>query len=410
MALRVLLTNLTLASRTGTEAYVRDLALALQRRGHAPLVYSPRLGEIAEEIRAATVPVIDDLDKAPFRPDVIHGQHHPEVMAALFRHPGVPAVFVCHDWEAWCDEPPRFPRLLRYVAVDDTCRDRLMLEAGIEERRVEVLLNFVDLDRFRGRSALPPKPSRALVFSNLASEANALPAIREACRRHAIALDAVGAAAGRAVSKPEAILGDYDLVFARGRSALEAMAVGAAVIVCGAERLGSLVKSERFDEMRRLNFGRRLLQRRLDADAVAEEIAGYDAADAAAVSRRVCATASLDAAVDRWIAIYEEVIDEGRSLDAGDGDREWRAASRYVRDWERQWIALDRWLCDREASQRELDVRLADHERLGRELASARAELARHYASTAVRLRNRLVGVPLLGALFRTLARRVTER
>ena len=59
--LRVLVTNRVLANRTGTELYVRDLALGLLRRGHHPVAYSPLLGKVAEELRAASVPVVDDL-------------------------------------------------------------------------------------------------------------------------------------------------------------------------------------------------------------------------------------------------------------------------------------------------------------------------------------------------------------
>jgi hypothetical protein len=51
-ALRVLITNLTLASRTGTETYVRDLALGLLERGHTPIVYTTDPGDIAREIVA----------------------------------------------------------------------------------------------------------------------------------------------------------------------------------------------------------------------------------------------------------------------------------------------------------------------------------------------------------------------
>jgi hypothetical protein len=58
---RVLITNNTLAARAGSELYVRDLALALLARGHQPIAYSRRLGEVAAEIRRATVPVVDDL-------------------------------------------------------------------------------------------------------------------------------------------------------------------------------------------------------------------------------------------------------------------------------------------------------------------------------------------------------------
>ena len=48
-ALRVLLTNLRLDSRTGTEIVTRNLAEALMAAGHRPVVYPPRLGAVAEE-------------------------------------------------------------------------------------------------------------------------------------------------------------------------------------------------------------------------------------------------------------------------------------------------------------------------------------------------------------------------
>ena len=73
--LRVLLTNNTLSARAGSELYVRDVATALLRAGHAPVAYSPVLGDVADELRAATVPVVDDLRLLTIPPDVIHGQH-----------------------------------------------------------------------------------------------------------------------------------------------------------------------------------------------------------------------------------------------------------------------------------------------------------------------------------------------
>src|SRR5215470_13196513 len=98
MGLRVLITNTWLYARAGTELYVRDLATALLACGHSPIVYSPVLGAVATEIRAATVPVVDDLDAIGVAPDVIHGHHHLETLSALLRFPGVPAIFVCHGW------------------------------------------------------------------------------------------------------------------------------------------------------------------------------------------------------------------------------------------------------------------------------------------------------------------------
>ena len=97
---------------------MRDLALGLMARGHTPIVYSTQLGEVAEEIRAATIPVVADFDKIGAAPDVIHGQHHLETMTALMHFAEAPAVYFCHGWLPWEERPPKFPRIIRYLAVN----------------------------------------------------------------------------------------------------------------------------------------------------------------------------------------------------------------------------------------------------------------------------------------------------
>jgi hypothetical protein len=333
--LRVLITNRVLASRTGTELYVRDLARALLERGHHPVVYSPLLGPVAAEVRALTVPVVDDLARVGAPPDVIHGHHGLETLAALLAFPGVPAVAFCHSWIGWPDVPVRFPRVLRYVAVDHTCRDRLLFEHGVPEDRVHVALNAVDLERFRPRGPLPPRPGRALVFSNAAGgKGSQLAAVREACEAAGIALDVAGSASGKPLERPEEALGRYDLVFAKARAALEAMAVGAAVILCDAVGTGPMVTTGNLSDLRPLNFGMRALRERPTPEALAREIARYDAADAAEVSRRVRAEAGQGALADELVALYREVLDEHRAGPPADPAAEERAAAAYL-----QWLA-----------------------------------------------------------------------
>ncbi len=46
------------------------------RRGDFPVVYSNVLGDVAEELKRATIPVIDDLSKLNVAPEIIHGQHN----------------------------------------------------------------------------------------------------------------------------------------------------------------------------------------------------------------------------------------------------------------------------------------------------------------------------------------------
>jgi glycosyltransferase involved in cell wall biosynthesis len=335
MGLKVLITNATLATRTGTETYVRDLALGLLRKGHSPIVYAPELGEIADELRRHTVPVVDNLNSIGTTPDIIHGNHNTELITALLQFERAPAVFYCHSWRDWISSPPVHPRIFAYVAVDDTCRDRLLLENGIPERQVRVQLHVADLERFRLRKPLPDRPVRALVFSNNANNWTHLSTVREACRRTGINLDVVGSGVNASSDKPESLLPNYDLVFAKARCALEALAVGTAVILCDAAGSGPLVTTSDLDRLRRLNFGIRTLSEKVDTELLVKQIARYDAEDATEVSQRIRSSSDLETLVDEVVALYYEVIDEARQRIAPAPTDESRAAAEYLR-----WLTL----------------------------------------------------------------------
>jgi hypothetical protein len=335
--LRILITNHFLRGRTGSELYVCELATNLLRRGHRPIVYSPQLGHTARELRATTVPVVDDLDAIGSAPDLIHGQHHVETMSALLRFPNTPAVFFCHGWLPWEETPPKHPRILRYVAVDDTCLDRLVSENGISEERVSVILNSVDLEQFLPRTPLPAQPARALVFSNGAKETTHLGAVREACRRRGLTVDVIGSDAGNVATRPQDILGQYDIVFAKARCALEAMAVGSAVVLCDIKGVGPMVTASELDRLRGLNFGIRTLREKIDADVLEKEIARYDPADAATVSQRIRNSAGREAAIDQIFALYEEVLSAFAGGARRDRDAEARAEAAYLRHLSRHY-------------------------------------------------------------------------
>ena len=335
--LTVLLTNFELGVRGGTQLYLRDVALGLLQRGHRPFAYSPVLGEVAEELRGASIPVVDNLDRVEQPPDIIHGHHNHELMTALLRFPETPAVRFCHGWLD--DRPCRFPRILRYVAVDQTTHDRCVLEWGLPGDRVELLLNFVDLSRFARRAPLPARPARALVFSNNARMH--LAAVREACAWQGITVDAIGESVGGAMAKPERVLGQYDLVFAKGRAAIEAIATGAAVVLCDAVGTGPLVTAGDFDRLRSLNFGFRALRNPVAAATIASEVRRYDASDAARVCERLRDEAGADPAVDAIVDLYRETIAEFEQSDRAPAAAEMRATAAYLRSLgpRLQWAA-----------------------------------------------------------------------
>lgn len=328
-ALCVLITNTSFARRTGSELFVRDLALQLRRRGHTPLVYSPRLGPLADEVRASGIQVVDDLESLSQAPDLIHGQHHLETMAALVRFPRTPALFACHGLLPWQEAPPLHPRILHYLAVSEAARDRVVSMTGAPEK-VTLALNFVDLDVYLPRPPLPPRAARALVFSNQASELNYLGIVREACALRGITVDVAGYASGTPCDAPQSILGGYDIVFARGRAAIESLAVGAAVVCCDLEGLGEMVGTDNLDRMRSNNFGVRELDRAVRLDFLGAQIDRYDPQSAAVVSRRIRASAGVEGFVEQIVGSYRDVL------------RQWHAESKRLRTPET--LALCRYL------------------------------------------------------------------
>jgi hypothetical protein len=109
--MRILFTNHRLADYTGTELFIRELASTLQTRGHQVGVFSTVLGKVAEELRGAGVETVCDFKHLSFDPQIIHGQHHLETIAALSAHPGIPAIYFCHSSSAWQEIPPMHPAL-----------------------------------------------------------------------------------------------------------------------------------------------------------------------------------------------------------------------------------------------------------------------------------------------------------
>ena len=307
--MRILITNTTLKSRSGTETATRDLALGLLAAGDEPVVYTPCPGEIADEIARAGVRVVDDLNALHEKPDIIHGQHYVETYQALARFPETRAIFVIHDAAAWHDIPPLAPQILRHVAVDLNCRARLE-ERYLIRGGVRTICNAFDPARFPRRKALPKKPGRILVFSDHATHSTFLGPIEEAGALLKIPVDVIGSRAGKSHPNPGEILHRYDLVFAIARCAIEAMASGAAVILCGTTGLGPLVTRANMEALRPWNFGKRLLANPHDKALMVAEIKKFDPAEALAVSDYIREHAALPVMIAQYQALYREVLAE----------------------------------------------------------------------------------------------------
>lgn len=313
--MKLLLSVFAMAHRSGAEWFVRDLAIGLSQLGHSVTVYAPVVGDMIDELRWRSIACITDLAQMAAVPDLVIGSTRDETVACLARFPGVPAISICHDRVAQHGLPPLFSRIRQYVAVDANCAERLTLENGIPESGVVIIQNGVDLERFRPRLPLPPHPRRAAIFSNYATDNADTQLVRAVCNKLGIELEVVGSGVGRQAPAPEAVLAQFDLVFAKARCAMEAMATGCAVLLLN-EGMGmaGLVRSTNVESWHLWNFGRKLLQQPIDASRLETEILAYSAEDACAVADYMRHAGSLTTTASAFATLAQSILVAEKSV------------------------------------------------------------------------------------------------
>jgi hypothetical protein len=310
--MRILITCTRLNVRAGTQMFVRDLARHLERLGHSVFGFGSNRADSEQLLEDDVIPFVTELEKLPFEPDIIHGQHHLDTMTALTWLPGVPALYHSHG-AIWTECPPKHPRIHHYLAMSQTLAQRLSAESNIAPSDLTVFLNPVDLARFAVVRELPVRPARALFFNSRHEHgSDAVRAIREATTRCGIALEHIGPPFTPTVAAPEKVLPSYDIVFASGRSAIEALAAGCAVVVLGRTSCGDLVLPANFDHFRQVNFSIPVNSPPPSADRIEAELRRYAAPECALVSRRLRSEADMDPAVRQLVGIYERVIESHR--------------------------------------------------------------------------------------------------
>lgn len=332
----ILLVTIMLNVRTGTEVVCCETARGLRKRGHHVTIYCHQDGPTADQMRAEGFQVATDIASVAHPPDVIQANQTLPLLDAIGRFPTTPAISICHDATAWFNEPIDMPAIRRQAAVDFACRDRVAGRFPHLAREIALLHNAVDLDAFRPRAPLPAKPKRALALAKFPTYVDA---VREACAQRGVELSLLGPAGGPLVDDLPNHLRDYDLVFASARSALEALAVGCAVIVIDGRGFAGLVTRDNVPDWQQNNFGARLLSTPASAELIGAAIDRYDSADAQQVSGFIRESASLAQYLDRLEGLYGQVIAESVARPV-DRDELLDGMGRSFRALERAWRAV----------------------------------------------------------------------
>lgn len=284
--------------------FVEQLADSLRQAGHDVSIYTPLIGPLGLKMRQNGFVIHGHIRDVTEPPDIIHGHHLSPTMTAVAAFPNVPAIFVSHSVEAEFDRPPLHPNIVRYFSVSKFIPKR-WASRELPEQAFGILHNAADLDRFTLREPLPLAPRSALILQKHPGHSEA---IERACDRSGLRHESYGHSVGNIVDDMPSLFRKFDIVFASGRSALEALCSGCSVVLTEHGRAHGMIRSSDIEHLADLNFGIGALRSKTSKNYLCGEIAKYDSADAAKVTGYVRENLSLSVQLAFLKKTYAEII------------------------------------------------------------------------------------------------------
>jgi hypothetical protein len=266
--MRLVLANRHLIAAGGTEVHVVTVGEHLQRLGHEVVLYAPELGPFADHARRRGLEVSDTLRDIGHC-DVVFAQDAIVVYELAERYPSALTVFrVCGDVFDF-QLPPQLDGVVDLVVALSDRYERLAASCATKAPLLRLRMP-IDVDRLVPLGALGERPRRAVLLGNY-MERKAL--VGEVWGGLGLEVTQVG---GDTQSYDvAAALADADIVVAKGRAALDAMACGRAVYVFDAFGGDGWVTPESYPALEADNFAGQATARVIDAASLAADLDGY---------------------------------------------------------------------------------------------------------------------------------------
>lgn len=266
----------SLAGTGGTESYVTTVGDHLQRSGHDVWVYAAEDGRTGDAARALGLRVTTDRRALPEEIDVALVNDSVVALELLDARSSAPQIYVWHSDIFDVQVPPQLDgvtsRIVTLYAEGRRKAESLAVSAPIVE-----LSHPVDCYRFQPQTPLGREP-RALTLGNyLGGERKQI--LERACKRAGIELTSVGAQSENGVTdRPEDAFNRADIVFAKSKAAVEAMACGRAVFVFDAFGSDGWVTADSYERLAAGCFAGNKGGQTVEVEALVRALGEYDPA------------------------------------------------------------------------------------------------------------------------------------
>jgi hypothetical protein len=268
-AMRFVLGNRLMTGAGGTEIHLVTVGEELLRLGHEVVAYAPEVGPFADFARDRGIAVIDRVRELPAECDVVFAQDSIVVYDLVERYPGAFTVFrICGDVYDF-QSPPQVEGMVDLVVVLSDRYERLARACAVETPVLRLRIP-VDIDRLVPIGDIRVRPGRAVVLGNYGDR---IEVVREAWERCGIEVVQVGGAKQR--FDIAAALEGTDIVVAKSRAALDAMACGRAVYLLDTFGGDGWVTPEAYPALEADHFAGLATERVIDSAELERDLQAY---------------------------------------------------------------------------------------------------------------------------------------
>jgi len=312
--MKILITNNQLLNYQGSEIFTYELSKNLKGRGHDVYVFSLTPGKVSDSISKLGIIVSSDLEEfKKINFDIIHAQHNTTATLVRKIFHITPMVFMSHGILPELEQPPSAELgISKYFAVSEEVSLHLQNNYSISVNKVEIIRNFVDLERFYPKNTVKNKPEKLLVLSNHYNpEVKGI--IDSSCKDLGIEVMHVGLPENP-VKNVEDYINQADIVVTLGRGVLEAVACERNVIIFDEHGGDGFLDENNFFEIRKNNFSGRRFRKKYKIDEFKKEIEKYNPNTGRKLKSILLKENTSDKIVDKLEKEYMKIIANNTSV------------------------------------------------------------------------------------------------